>query len=158
MKTFRFFGLMLMTVMMTFGMAACGSDDDDDDNDTSSKIETIAGTIWYQDSEAAEGWTNYETFIFDKNGNMHWGNLMKENNSSQWIKFTRHSFNYKVDGNTFTYGVWGKGIEDAWERKGTYTIQGDVLSIKWNDGDNTVVMKRIAGDMLNKYNSAIVQQ
>ena len=40
MKTIRFFGMMLMAVLMAFNLSACGDDDDDD------QPASIVGTKW----------------------------------------------------------------------------------------------------------------
>lgn len=80
MKTLRFIGVALLTVLMSVGFSACGGDDDDVDNGGSSA--SIEGTwhpksqIWYDwDSEKnapdySDSYTidNDETWIFTKNG------------------------------------------------------------------------------------------
>ncbi len=138
--------LLASLFVAAFTLTACGSDDDEDDKPTTA---TLFGTKWYEEQTLDGKFLNYETAIFDNNGEVSWGNLGEEQDG-KWHKWVRHTYRYTVNGNRFSMG------EGDHVQTGTYSIEGDVLKITWDDGGSNVLqMKRMTGSVLQKYNNAI---
>ncbi len=128
-----------------FTLSACGSDDDDDKPTTA----TLVGTKWYEEQTMDGHFLNYVTYIFDNNGQVSFGNL-QEMNDGKWHKWTRHTYSYKVNGNSFSWG------NEEYTTSGTYVIEGDVLKLTRNGGGTNIIqLKRMTGAVLNKYNNAV---
>ena len=133
MKTFRFYGMLLMAVLMTFSFAACGDDDDDDE------VASIVGTKWYSANDMDGRIVSYTIFCFNQGGVLDVEHLVINNN--KWYKGLSHRYIYTVSGNkvrvTFHEG------EPAEE-------------LTW-DGHNAPIegFQRLAGDVLELYNNAL---
>jgi hypothetical protein len=145
MKRIQFWSLLLGLTFGSLAFVACG-DDDDTSNVTTA---TLAGTEWYEEQFLDGKFLNYVTYIFDKNGHVSFGNLGQSDEDGKWHKWTRHTYDYTISGNKFS---WFRG-EDKTE--GTYSINGDVLTLKINGRSTELTLKRMTGKVLNLYNNAI---
>lgn len=135
--------LLLSLFMAVFTLSACGGSDSDDDTPPTSSLKD---SKWYVEQTMDGQFLCYETYIFTNDGKAMWGNLIEDN--GQWHKFVRHTYSFTVSGNQITLTA-----SDHTQR-GTYTINGDVLNLNIEDGWE-VSLKRMTGDVLDKYNSAI---
>ena len=136
--------LLLSLFAAAFTLSACGSDDDDDNS--TPPTASLAGTVWYETDNSDPANDMYMTWAF-ANGQLNWGNLMKNAQENSWTKFTRHSFSLTVTGNAFT-------LTNAEEVKmsGSYVINGDVMTLTLDESKFNLT--RIKGDLLDKWNSA----
>lgn len=122
MKTLRFFGMMLMAVVLSFGMSACGSDDD---GGGSSSIVgewvTVQSSSNYMDIVIIniQGGGTYRTTIYTMEGS----NMNTEDPTVEHVYKYTASGTYKLDGN--------KIITDG-STEATYTLSssGQTLYIK----------------------------
>lgn len=147
MKTLRFVGVALLTVLMSVGFSACGGDDDDVDNGGGSSSASIEGTwhpksqIWYDwDSEKnapnySDSYTNNndETWIFTKDGdNFKWRYIYPDNGreyeeSRELIRNKENDYRVVYNGRSYSRivfkNVTAKSIElEYWD--GYYRTEG----------------------------------
>lgn len=108
MKTFRLFGMVLMTVLMSVGFTACSSDDDNDNGYSSAIVET-----WMQQN--ASGYSVELTFNSD-------------GTCSELTKLESTSAKMKYNG---TYNVKGDKLTIIW----TEYLGWNFLTNKWLDLD-----------------------
>lgn len=134
MKTLKFYGVMLMTMVVAFGFTACG--DDDDDN---AKNDTDYVGIWIiQDTEWA-----VEATTLNKSS---WENVKYWSEDGRWKK-KEHSGSLSVNGNTFTING------DAPFHTATFSISGNTMTITATDADGrteTTKMTRATGSQQEK--------
>ena len=108
MKTIRFFGMMLMAVLMAFNLSACGDDDD--------QPASIVGTKWYAANDIDGQIVSYTIFSFNQGGVLNVEHLILE--GQEWYKGLSHTYNYTVSGNKLSV-VYKEG-----EHTETYTWDG----------------------------------
>jgi len=117
MKTLRFFGMVLLTVLMSAGFTACGDDDDDIGN-----VSNIYGT-W--ETTHSEGWEKTNGKLDDE-----WDWDASESSNTDYLG----RFVFTEDGEAIHYEWTGS----RWYLCCThdYTISGNKLRIKDFDGDD----------------------
>ena len=150
MKKLQFFSLLLGLVFGSLAFVACG-DDDDDNNTPKATTATLADTKWYEEQTMDGKFLNYVTYIFDNAGHVSFGNLDNNGADKKWHKWTRHTYDYTVSGENFSW------TQEGHTSTGTYSISvnGDILTIKMEGNSRDIVVKRMTGDVLNWYNNAI---
>lgn len=114
MKALRFFGMVLITVLLSVGFAACSSDDDDDIGNVS----TLYGT-W--ETTHFEGWEKINGELDDE-----WNEDASESEDNMRLAFAS-------DGEVTIY--YKSGSSWSVDEVCDYTISGNKLYIKEYDGD-----------------------
>lgn len=69
MKTLRFFGMVLLTVLLSVGFADCSSDDDDDSPISFKNMELVAGNTAVIENGSGVTWTSENEYIASVSGN-----------------------------------------------------------------------------------------
>ena len=127
MKTLRFFGMMLMAVLMSFSMTACGDDDDDDSSEGGSTGGSYVGTWVISDND----------YKFE------------------YVEITANTFNdiqYRIENNRVTrkshpgkIAVSGDKIVvtegEAPFKEATYKVENNVLSVAYTYKGETEKME-----------------
>lgn len=121
-KTFRFIGMVLLTVLMCVGFTACSSDDDDDANGSSS----IVGTWKYIDSYEDEMLTM--TFNSNKTGVL----TVTYYDDGRQTSSTTENFEYSYNATEEEITIVGSDLEGTYSVKITssYLVLGGVKFTK----------------------------
>jgi hypothetical protein len=113
MKTLRFFGMMLMAVLMSFSMTACGDDDDDDSKDGGGTPDYVGTWVITDTRERMQVMTlktnEWETDIYK----------IRDNNE---YKKEHEKGSLSVSGNKLT-------LTNAPFKTATYSISGNSMTI-----------------------------
>lgn len=117
MKTLRFFGMALMTILLSVSFTACSSDDDDNGSNSA-----IVGK-WSWDGEEDD------YFIFKSNGTGY--NYWYDDDENEW---TTDNFSYKLQDEVLTI-VWDGDEAD----KDTYKCTINSNKMTWYDIDEGYV-------------------
>ena len=134
MKTLRFFGMMLMTMVVAFGFTACGDDDDDNGKDKTDYV-----GVWI----SADTESRVEATIFDKST---WEDVIYSANDGKWTKLA-NSGTLSVNGNVMTFS--GNGATST----ATYSVSGNTITIIKNTPNGQVeplTMTRATGGQQEK--------
>lgn len=106
MKTLRFIGVVLLTVLMSVSFSACGDDDDESSSGGNPLVGTWVGL------KGESGWQNDHKLVFNNNG------------TGKWIENDKYTdpFNYTYTSTVITID-FGDGSPEKWR----YSISGNVL-------------------------------
>lgn len=126
MKTFRFFGMMLMAVFFAFSFIACGDDDEDD------QPVSLVGTKWYSANDVNGKILSYTIVCFNQGGVLDMEHLITDN--GKWYKGHSHSYSYSVNGNQVTITMNDVTRTETWDGKscpipGFSLLEGEVLQL-----------------------------
>ena len=130
MKTFRFFGMLLLSMCLSFGMVACGGSDKDDEGGD------IVGS-WYN-YYTEDGYQYYEIYTFGSNGILSYAVLASMDGKTWYKNEDYESVQYSVKGSTVYVG--GEGS--------SYSVNGNQLTL---DGE---VLYKVTSDIQKIWNSA----
>ena len=130
MKTIRFFGMMLMTMVVAFGFTAC-----DDDN---GKDKTDYVGVWM--SEDTDSFVEATTF-----DNSTWEDVIYSSKDGKWSKVVS-SGTLSVNGNTMTLSGNGASYTT------TYSVSGNTITLKKTSDSQAkpVTMTRATGGQQEK--------
>lgn len=118
MKTLKYFGMMMLTMMMAFSMASCGSDKDkDDEGGGGGSSSSIVGS-WYVVEEDT-GVTSYTIMNYKSNGTL--VVTVVFGYEGEWYKSSQ-SGTYKVSGNQVTINIAGDTGSGTWSVSGNKLI------------------------------------
>lgn len=135
MKTLRLFGMMLMTVLMAFNMAACGDDDEEDGNGNGGSSNYVG--IWIEsDTDERMDVVTLKTSS--------WQTDNYRSNNGEVTKRTSTG-PMTVNGNQIT-------ISGAPFESGTYSISGNTMTIKAKsqNGEETMKLTRATDDQIKR--------
>ena len=130
MKKMKFYLVMLMAAMMTFGLAACGGDSS---NDGGSSAPDYIGVWVIKDTQTRFSYTELTTTS--------WTNVNYQlNTSTGKVRKEVSSGSLSVNGNQITLGG------NAPASNATYSISGNTMTVRFvqNGGAETETMTRIS--------------
>lgn len=139
MKTLRFFGMMLMTMLLAFNFTACGDDDDDKSKDGGGSADYVGIWIAVDQSDRME--------VIELKTNSWQNAIYKFSNSSQSYVKRSYSGSLSVSGNAIT--ITG----DAPFKTATYSISGNTMTIvpqQQTEDTDKYVMTRATEDQIKK--------